>query len=153
MAIQIKDETFKLTQSVSGITATAITVAISGLLQACWEYQVPADQSLVFSAEDTFSAYLSTSVPAEAGAGSLIEIVIMDASKHAAKPLLNPLRYTRVKEFTDRDKLCHLDVESGKVMVADQGEWVTIRANISATFSTTVSYFELTCKRVRRSIF
>lgn len=146
-------EAFDLNQSVSGMSETDIAVSTGEGVQDIWKYQVPVGYSLIFTSEDVFSAYLETSAPAEAGAGSLVDIVIQDSSKQNTAPILNQVRYAQVKEFQDRNKLAHLDIPVGKESVAPEGSFVVVRGNINGTLDASDSYFSLSCKRVRRTLF
>lgn len=150
----VKEEFFELTRNEAGISETDITVATAEGLQNIWDYPVPTGLQLVFSSEDVFSAYLEDSVPAEAVAGSFVDIVITDESRQSFKSLLNRVRYAQVKEFQDETKRVHLDIDPGKVVIADSGQHVIIRGNLlTVTLDASDSYFRLTCHRVRKSLF
>ena len=148
------DEKFVLTRNESGISEADISIASGEGLQDIWTYQVPINQRFIFTRDSVFSAYLEDSVPAEAVAGALVDIVIKDASKQAVRSLLNLLRYAQVKEFQDVDKLCHLDIPIGEQIVAEEGEFIIVRGNLlTVTLDASDSYFSLSCVRSRRSIF
>jgi len=150
---KVIEEQFALKRTESGISEVDVSVATDEGLQEIWRYQVPVGHSIIFSREDTFSAYLENASSVEAAAGSLVDIVIADYAKQATKPLLNQVRYALVKEFQDVTKMAHLDVEVGKVIVVNEGEWVLIRGNIlTATLDASDSYFSLTCRRIRNTI-
>ncbi|MFH1327530.1 MAG: hypothetical protein ABIH76_01560, partial [Candidatus Bathyarchaeota archaeon] len=116
MAVQLKGEAYTLVRG-NVTTETDIAVSTGEGLQNIWEYLVPVGHTYVFNPQDTFSAYLETSAPAEAGAGSDVDVVIQDAAKQSSRSLVNPVRYAQIKEFQDRDKMLHLDIEEGKEMV------------------------------------
>lgn len=154
---KVKEEAFVLTRVESGIVETDVVVS-AGMKDviAAWEFPVPVGHSLVFSPQDTFSAYLedSQATPVEAVAGSLVDIVIMDSSRQSLRTILNQLRYGDVKEFQDRDKIRNLDIQPGSVVVAEEGERVLIRVYIlTQTLDASDCYFNLTCKRVRHTLF
>jgi hypothetical protein len=94
-----------------------------------------------------------TLAAAEAAVGSTLDITLLDNSKQSKRTLLNQLRYAQVKEFQDKEKLMHLDVAAGTVVTLAEGEWFRISGNINGTLSTTSSYFQVTCARVRKSLF
>jgi hypothetical protein len=152
-APKVKEEVFKLMRTETGIVETDITVATAEGLQTIWEYPIPVGHYLIFHSYDHLSAYLETTAPAEAGAGSTVDIVVADASKQNTRTIMNPVRYAQLKEFQDSDYLCHLDVPPGEVIVAREGERVLVRGNINGNLDASDCYFELTCSRVRRSLF
>jgi hypothetical protein len=125
-----------------------------------WAYKVPTGISLVFSSKDHFAAYLEDSISAEAGAGSMVDIVIMDAAQQNSRTLLNPIRYAQARgsattflAFQNKEYFNFLDIPEGEEIAAREGEWVVIRGNINATLDASDSYFTLTCKRVRHTLF
>jgi len=150
---KFKEEAFKLERTLAEITETDIAVSSGEGLQTIWRYTVPTGINLIFSHADVLSAYLENSGAAEVAAGSLIDVIIEDADRQAHRTIFNESRYTKVKEFQDEDLKAHLDVEPGQVVVAREGEHVTIRGNVNTTLDASDSYFNLTCKRVRRSLF
>lgn len=157
---QVKEETFELNTSVSGISSNDLAAATAdNSLQILWEYPIPTGYSLVFSREDIFSAYLedSETTPAESVASTKVDVVIMDSAKQNARSLLNELRYGNIKEFEDVDKLVHLDIPAGEQVIAREGERVCIRANNTGGAVTTLdvddSYFRLTCRLIRHTLF
>jgi len=90
----------------------------------------------------------------EANTGSRIELAVTDPAKQNKRSLLNQLRYTEVKEFQDQEKKCHLSVPKGRVIIANEGEWLQILANLlGATAAYASCYFVLSCLRIRRTIF
>ncbi len=103
-----------------------------------------------------FSLYLynTDTTPAECSAGSRVELAVFDPSRQNKKTLLNQTTYRQVKELQDKELLCHLDVQSGKVIVAGEHEWVQILANaLTKTVDSSVSYFVLTCLRIRKTLY
>ena len=156
MATSVKEEKYELNRNVTGVSETDVALSTGEGVQAAWEYTVPVGMSLVFSPEDTFAVYLedSQATPVEAGAGSPVDITIMDTARQSMRTILNQLRYGNCKDFTDRDKLVKLDIQPGGVIVAEEGERVLVRVNIlTQTLDASDSYFQLTCKRVRHTLF
>lgn len=160
MPTQVKEEQFELTAHSTGMVANDITYeSADGGLQILYEYVVPVGSSLVFTAEDTLSAYLEDAgVPAECLAGIKVDVVIMDSAKQNMRSLLNELRYGGIKEFEDQDKLMHLDVAAGEQVIAREGERVCVRANATGaasiyTIDVDDSHFRLTCKQIRHTLF
>lgn len=152
MTTVVKEEHLKLNRNISGISEADIAVSTGEGMQDIWSYKVPVGHVLVFRPTDTFAAYLDDSTGAEADAGSSVAIDKTDASKQARQPILNQLRYTQIKDFTDKDKLVHLDIDPGEEIRVNEGEWVIIKGNIGETLDASDSYFELTCHRIRRTL-
>ena len=155
MVTRIKEEKYELNRSALGfgLVEDDISVVTGEGLQAIWRFQVPTGYSLIFGSEDTFSAYLETDAPAEAGASSLVAIEKADASQQAFQSLLNTVRYAQIKNFQDVDLLVHMDIKPGDSVIAEEGHWVIIKGNINAVLDASDSYFALTCKRVRKGLF
>ncbi|MBW2596602.1 MAG: hypothetical protein JRC93_11650 [Deltaproteobacteria bacterium] len=155
----VKEEVFDLNQNVTGVTARDLAAKTADAsLQPVFEYLVPVGYSLVFSREDTLAAYLEDNEgsPAECVAGVRVDVVVMDSSKMNVRSILNPIRYGGIKDFTNEDKLAHLDVPDGEVIVAKEGERVCLRADSSGaivTIDASDCYFRLTCRRIRHSLF
>lgn len=160
MPTQVKEDQFVLSRDVSGMSETDLAAATAdNSLQIVFEYPVPTGYSLVFGAEDTFSAYLKDAEggAAESVAGTKVDIVVMDSAKQNVRSLLNELRYGNIKEFEDVDKLAHLDISLGEQVIAREGERVCIRVNNTGGAITTVDasecYFCLTCRLIRHTLF
>lgn len=160
MPTQVKEEQFVLSRDVSGMSENDLAAATAdNSLQTVFEYLVPTGYSLVFGAEDTFSAYImdNESGAAESVAGTKLDIVVMDSAKQNVRSLLNELRYGNIKEFEDEDKLAHLDISPGEQVIAREGERVCIRANNTGGAIVTVDasdcYFSLTCRLIRHTLF
>lgn len=159
MTTKVIEEKWELNKDVSDITERDLAAkTVDGSLQPVWEYPVPVGYSIVFSREDIFSAYLDDNEgsPAESVAGTRIDVVIMDSAKQNVRSLLNPLRYGGVKEFQDVDKLIHLDIAAGEDVVAKEGERICVRVDSGGAIETidgSDSYFRLTCKRIRHTLF
>ena len=163
MTTAVKEEIFELNRNVAGITERDLAAKTAdGSLVPVWEYPVPVGEALVFDSKDVFSAYLEDEgVPAECvGSGVVaavkVDIVIMDSSKQNVRSILNMLQYGDVTDFTDEDKLAHLDIAPGEQVIAREQERVCIRVNCPgavATLDASASYFRLTCKRVRHTLF
>lgn len=153
----VKEEEFKLNQETTGLTERDLTYAVAdGGLQVVFEYAVPTGMSFIFRQEDTFAAYLEDDgVPAECVVGTEVDIVVMDSAKQNSRSLLNKLRYGNIKDFTDADKLVHLDIPKGEYIIAKEGERICIRVNNSSTstIDASVCYWVLTCKRIRHTLF
>ena len=154
IATRVIQEKFKLKRT-DVTTETDIAISSGEGMQDIWKYKVPVGHTLVFSPSDTFAAYLEDSTSTECVAGTLIAAEVRDASEqHYIKPLLNTLRYAQAKSFQDRDKLVRLDIEPGKQIVAREGDVVVIKGNpLTVTLDASDSYFELTCNRIRKSLF
>ena len=160
MPTAVKEETFELNRNVTGMAETDIAVSTGEGLQNIWRYQVPTGYSLVFDSKDHFAAYLENASAAEVAAGSLVDIVIEDAAQQARRPLLNTIRYSQARgsattflAFQDENYFNYLDIPAGEVVMAREGEWVLIRGNVNTTLDASDSYFLLTCKRVRHTLF
>jgi len=153
MTTKTKEEPFVLHRNISGITETDVALSTGEGNYQVWEYTVPVGMSYIFSSEDTFSTYLENSSSAEVAAGSEVDIVIADASRQSIRTIMNSMRYGDCKEFQDRDKIVKLDIQPGMTVVAEEGERLLIRANANATIDASDSYFNLTCKRVRTTLF
>lgn len=147
----IKEESFKITRDMVTVENN-ITLSTGEGLQNIWEYKVPDGETLIFRKTDTVSVYLENSSSAECGAGSLVDVIISDAAKQNQRQLLGIVRYAQLKEFADKDKLCHLDVKDGEEVRADEGERIIIRGNVNTTLDASDSYFELLCTKVRRTL-
>lgn len=147
----MKEETFKLTRD--NITAeTNIAISTGEGLQRIWEYKVPDGETVVYTQEDTLSVYLDNSAGAECDAGSKIDVVITDINRQNTRQLIGEIRYAQVKEFADRDKMLHLDIRAGEEVKAEEGERIIIRGNVNTTLDASDSYFELTSKKLRRTL-
>jgi len=147
-------ETYKLNQSETNMSETDVSVVAGEGLQNAFEYQVPVGEKYIFNGADVLSMYLYDDTPAEASNASLVDVVVMDSAKQNMRTVLNQVRYTQIKEFQDLEKLCHLDIRDGEEVIADEGEFIIIRANCyDQALDASASYFNLTCQRERRSIF
>jgi len=149
------EETFKLTQSETGVTGTDITVAATEPMQVMWEYLVPVGHSLIFRSTDHLSAYLyDLTDSAECHATAIVDVVIQDSAKRNTRSVMDTTLYTRIKNFADPDYFTHLDLLSGEVAVAREGDRIQIRGNLAGdALDVSESYFELTCHRIRASMF
>lgn len=158
--MKVVEEFLELNRNISGMSETDIAVSTGEGLQELWKYQVPVGHSLVFKKSDHFATYLENSSSAEVAAGSLVDVAIMDANKQTFRTLLGQIRYAQARgsastflAFQDRDYFNHLDIQEGEAVVAEEGEFIVIRANCNATVDASDSYFILTCTRVRKTIF
>jgi len=167
MATAVKEEVFELGRNtvISGSTListgerdlAAATVDYSP--QTIWEFPVPVGQALVFTGEDIVSAYLEDNdTEAECiGTTVYVDVVVMDSSKQNVRSILNLCQYGNMKEFAEVTKLQHLDIAPGDQVIANEGERVCFRVNsrtsAEATLDASDSYFRLTCKRVRHTLF
>lgn len=156
MATAVKEERWELNLNVSGIVTTDPHPATGGEPHTFQEYPVPVGESLVFSAEDTFSLYFySGSEVAEVNNKGTVEIMIMDSAKQNMRSLLQLTRYQTLKQFEDTDKLRHLDISPGEEVIVREGERVCIRgeSGLGGTIDGSECYFRLTCKRIRHTLF
>lgn len=162
MPTAIKEERFELNRVATGIVERDLAAKSGdGYPVPVWEYPVPVGYSLVFSNKDIFSAYLEDDgVPAECVATGTAavraDIVIMDSSKQNMRSILNIRRYGDFKDFNDEDKVLHLDIPPGEEVVAREGERVCVRVDCPGaveTLDASDSYFRLTCKRIRHTLF
>lgn len=149
----VKEEEFEINRNTPGLSETDISVVAGEGQQDIWQFKVPAGWTIVFIGEDTFAAYLENGSSAEVAAGSSVAVDKTDASQQAREPLLNQLRYAQVKNFQDVDKLVTLDIEPGQRVVVNENEYVIIKGNVNTDLDASDSYFALTCKRIRRTLF
>ncbi len=159
MATAVKEEVFELTGSTTGISANDIAaVTADDSLQILWEYPVPTGYALVFTSEDILSAYLEDTQPTECvDATTFVDVVVMDASRQNVRTIMGVCQYGNIVDFAEANKLKHMDITPGEQIIANEGERVCIRANsktsAEATLDASDSYFRLTCKRIRHSLF
>jgi len=163
MATAVKEEIFELNRNIAGITERDLAAKTAdGSLVPVWEYPVPVGDALVFDGNDKFSAYLAdaagSAVECEgSGVGAVkVDIVVMDASKQNVRSILNMINYDSISEFQDEDKIVTLDIAPGEQIIVREQERVCIRANCPgsvATVDASISYFRLTSKRVRPTLF
>ncbi len=162
MPAAVKEEVFELTRDII-TTETDITVASTEgrTMQTIWEYLVPTGISLVFKPEDHFAAYLARTGPTEIRVDTLLDIVISDSSRQAARALLNQIRYDKARgsastflAFQDKDYYNYLDILPGDAVIAREGERVQIRGNaVDETVDASICFFSLTCHRIRHTLF
>lgn len=152
---KVKEEAFELNRDVLGynLSENDITVVSGQGMQDIWSFQVPVGQILIFSYNDTFSAYLEDSTTTECSDGSFIAIDKADSSKQSRSPILTTVRYKQVKEFQDVDKFLHLDIKASSEVIINEGEWVIIKGNVNTTLDASDSYFKLSCKLIRKTLF
>ena len=160
MPTAVKEEQFELNSSVPGMSENDLAAAtVDNSLQIIFEYEVPVGVAIVFTAEDTLSAYLEDDgVPAECIAATVyIDLVIMDSSKLNVRSVLNVCQYGNIKEFQDADKLRHLDIAPGSQIIANEGERICFRANSRtsgiASLDVSASHWRLTSKRIRHTLY
>lgn len=160
MTTQVKEEAFEITNSTTGLaTENDLTYAtVDNSPQIIWEYPVPVGYAIVFTSEDVLSAYLISTGSTEAvGATMFVDVVIMDSSKLNARSLVGLCQYASLKEFAEVNKLKHLDIAPGEQVIANEGERVCFRGNnrtsALATLDASASFFRLTCKRIRHTLF
>lgn len=167
MPTAVKEEAFEITASTAvGTSGTVRTLendlaAISGdkSLQIVWEYPVPVGYAIVFTGDDILSAYLDddTNGSAEHSATTCrVDVVIMDSSRQNVRSVMNPTFYGAIKEFAEHNKLKHMDIAAGDQIIANEGERICIRVappSAKPTLDASDSYFRLTCKRVRHTLF
>ena len=84
--------------------------------------------------------------------GDMLKIELRDAAEVGREAILNPLRYTQVREFQDVDLKARLDIVELKV--AEEGMWVIIAIQNSAgIIDVSECYFLLPCIRRRTAIY
>ena len=159
MITKVKEEKHVLTRDQMTVE-TDIAVSTGEGLQNIWDYLVPIGMSLVFRHTDHFAAYLLNTSTAEPAVGSLLDIIVTDSSRQSIKQILNQIRYSQARgsattllAFQDVDYFNYLDIPEGEVVIVEEGERVIIRGNINATLHADNSYFNLTCHRVRHTLF
>ncbi len=160
MATAVKEEVFEITRNTTGISENDLAaVTVDDSLQIVWEYPVPTGYALVFTSEDTLSAYLEDDDnPDECiDATVFVDVVVMDSSRQNVRTIMGVCQYGNIVDFAETNKLKHMDITPGEQIIANEGERVCIRANSKtsseATLDASDSYFRLTCKRIRHSLF
>ena len=159
MATAVKEEKFELNLNVSGVSTTdptPVAPSSGGIPMVFHEYPVPVGVSLVFTAEDIFALYFySSSEAAEVNVKGTVDIVIADSSKQNTRSLLQVTRYGNLKVFDDADQVRHLDILPGDEIIVREGERILIRgeSGFGGTIDGSESYFRLTCKRIRHTLF
>lgn len=159
MTTAVKEEVWEITDSTPSISANDLAaISADKSLQIVWEYEVPVGVALIFTAEDILSAYLEddTSDTEMIGTTTRVAVSILDSSRHNMRSVMNPTLYTNVKEFAEENKLKRLDIATGDQIIANEGERLVIQVAPPAavtTFDASDSYFRLTCKRARHSLF
>lgn len=82
----------------------------------------------------------------------MIKIETRDASEEGRALLLAPCQYSQVKEFQDVDKFTHFDI--AEPAIVPEGHWIAIMGKSTAgVMDVSASYFKLSCKRVRHTLF
>ena len=162
MPTAIKEEKWEINIGTTGLSTTSLTPASGATPYVFHEYEVPVGVSLVFTAEDIFALYLYQAASAESGDEDPVDVVITDSSRQNIRPLLQQTEY-RSCAFYDLDTglvllenedLCHRDISPGDQIIAREGERIQIRASCGgAQIDGSVSYFRLTCKRIRHTLF
>ena len=145
---EIIEQPFRLNQSDPVI---AETNGVADTWSDIWKYQVPNGVTLILKPEHTLSAYINDG--AEVGDYTCqIKIEKRDASESSVQLVYGPDMYVTVKEFTDKDKLAHLVVPSGGVLISER-EWLIIAVKDDGTVTTaSTCYFELHIAKVRKAI-
>lgn len=164
MPIQVKEEKWEINIDDGDVTSTdpvgvAFAAAVVTAMHTFHEYLVPVGVSLVFSPEDTLMLYLYYT-SSEAADDDPVDIIITDASRQNSRALLQRVRYIDCK-FVDgsaaylaEEDRCHLDVAPGEQIIVREGERIQIRAHVGAyTIDGSACYFQLTCKRIRHTLF
>ena len=160
MVTGVKEEQFEITRNTTGL-ATEIDISYATAddsLQIIWQYPVPTGFALVFTAEDVLSAYLEDDQPTECiDATTFVDVVVMDSSRQNVRTIMGVCQYGNIVDFSEVSKLKHMDISPGEQIIVNEGERVCIRVNNKTSSYPEVdasdSWFRLTCKRIRHSLF
>lgn len=160
MTTAVKEEAFEITANTTGITSNNLAaVSADKSLQIVWEYEVPVGYALVFTSEDVLSAYLEDNTgnhTACVETTTRVDVVIMDSSRHNVRAIMEPCLYLQMQDFADADRFKHMDIAPGEQVIANEGERVCVRVappTAVPTLDAADSYFRLTCKRIRHTLF
>jgi len=146
--------------SIEPLSVAADLTAYATPLVTFNEYLVPVGVSLVFTAEDTFELYLTHDTPGEADDDDPVDVVVLDSSRQNMRTLVQQLKYVNCQfvsngsTYHPKEDKCHLDIAPGEQVIVREGERIQVRANVGAqTIDGSASYFRLTCKRIRHTLF
>src|SRR4030042_889890 len=125
-------------QNDSNVTAANGTVAV---IADIYSYKVPRHTAILVRPEDVLSAYLKDA-GAEAVATDPFELVVRDPNSLSTEVLAQG-NYTRIKEFTDRNKTLKLGLS--KLLKSDY--LLVLRVKATTVLVVASCSFQLTCLR------
>lgn len=148
----IKSETWELSSAdTTAIPAANRADGTANKWSDIWKYQVPTGEAHILKPEHYFSAYLKDTGAAEVGNGTCrIRIVMRDQSEQDEKSIYGPAIYVASKEFQDRDKKAHLQLQ-GDLRVEERF-FLVVQTYDDTGVDESASYFELETIRVRSTI-
>ena len=121
-----------------------------------WRYRVPSGIGLIILPGHTVAVYLHGDDNVEMPATTRLQISVKDTAMAEAKPVLLPTLYQSAKEFTDRDRICRLNVtepvkvyERQYLVIESAGADVAGTGGVDQTGGARDSYFEMNISRVR----
>jgi len=144
MPFQIVEDEFRITQNVSGITATNGT---ADTLSDIWSFRVPDATGFLIRPGDIFSLYAASSTPTEVAVTSLVELVVTDANSVVTRKIVS-VAYTALTEFSNRNSLYTL----GETIALSPDQLLILRATANLAISTADSYFQVSTVRGTRTI-
>lgn len=146
----VKEEIFHLTSKEANVTETDISTGQTSLWLEGWRWQVPVGQSIIFLPSHTFSLFAKDIATSELTIDDLFRIVVKDASQQDAKQILGSVRYTALRSFQDKNLIRHLDLS--KPLIVNEDQWIVIEGYMAISLDVSLSWFDLTCQRIRHAI-
>ena len=149
---QPKEESFVLNSAdTTAIPSGNRTDTSASVMGDIWKYQVPSGQAHILKAGHRFSAYISDTAPAEAGAGTCrVQIEIRDQSQKEKEIIFGPVLYATVKEFQQDDKMARLDIQ--RDYVVEEKFFIVVMGIDDTGIDESNSYFKLETIRVRKGL-
>lgn len=134
---------FHITQKDGNITEADGT---ANIWSDIWDYEVPLGTGIILQAGDVLAAYLEDAA-AQAGAyDCYVKLEIRDPSGLSVVQAFGPALYTRVKEFSDRNKLARLGLPEPLKVYPRQHIVLCVKDN--GAIDASDSYFALTTNKV-----